>query len=220
MCVAASHLVCPWLTWHHREAIRNKRALAGLKEIEKYVTEAEGVAKVRPIANHHAAVAHSITDHHLVQSLVKKASALQNDQWDQGDRKRKPGEGAAVVFRLCRESPTTHRVWCAVDCGYYFFRSDGTRVKNKWDNIDIDAMLAEVDSDDESSAQKKGAAQKQAAKKAAASQGSSKRRQALQLKDDMHARVLNLEKVLTVIDKVRLPGLWLRPAWMLTLHAW
>ena len=40
---------------------------------------------------------------------------------------------------------------------YYFFRSDGTKVKNKWDSYDIDAELKkldEVDSDEDKGSSK------------------------------------------------------------------
>lgn len=37
----------------------------------------------------------------------------------------------------------------SVDCGYYHFRSDGTKVKNKWDSYNVDEAIKELDSDDE-----------------------------------------------------------------------
>lgn len=85
------------------------------------------------------------------------------------------------------------RMWpvLAVDCGYYFFRSDGTRVKNKWDKMDFDALLAEADSDNEDGASKPRVAK------------NSPQRAAEGVVQEAKAVAHRLEKVTAVVDQVR-----------------
>ena len=85
-----------------------------------------------------------------------------------------------------------------MDCGYYFFRSDGTRVKNKWDKMDFDALLAEADSGDE------GSGSKVAATASAAPSKHSPQRVAQQVVQEAKAVAHRLEKVTALVDQVRL----------------
>lgn len=63
---------------------------------------------------------------------------------DGGDTKAADGDGDAGDSKAGADGKAPGDK----DCGYYFFTSDGRRIKSKWDSFDVDAELERMDAEE------------------------------------------------------------------------